>query len=132
MSAETVSSTNTIDIYIPLLNEGTDVLRPTKGLVLESDEFQVLATSDYDPKIEEWEFPPGTKVRCEIEEKNGRKLLVARQRVTKSLPTGPHPCRSSLSIFAPSFAPPAFASVCHCSSPWSAPSNPPPARAAWC
>jgi hypothetical protein len=31
MSAETASSTRLIDIYVPLLNEGTDVLRPTKG-----------------------------------------------------------------------------------------------------
>jgi hypothetical protein len=47
MSAETVSSINTVEIYIPLRNEGTEVLRPTTGLVLGSDVVQVLATSDY-------------------------------------------------------------------------------------
>jgi hypothetical protein len=34
MSVETGSSTSTIEIYIRLLNEGTDVFRPTRGLVL--------------------------------------------------------------------------------------------------
>ena len=81
MSAETVSSTNTVELYIPLLNEGTDVLRPTKGLLLESDVVQVLATTDYDPTIEEWEFPPGSKVRCVFETRGDRKLLVARHRI---------------------------------------------------
>ena len=81
MSAETGSSTSTIEIYIPLLNEGTDVLRPTQGRVLGSDEVQVLATPDYDPADEEWEFPPGTKVRCVREIRGGRELLVARQRI---------------------------------------------------
>ena len=81
MSAETASSTNAVEIYVPLLHEGTDVLRPTKGLRLESETVQVLATADYDPSFEEWEFPPGSKVKCVTEIKNGRKLLVARQRI---------------------------------------------------
>ena len=81
MSVETASSTNAVEIYVPLLHEGTDVLRPTKGLRLESETVQVLATADYDPSIEEWEFPPGSKVKCVTEIKNGRKLLVARQRI---------------------------------------------------
>ena len=81
MSAGTDSSTKTVDLYIPLLNEGTEVLRPTKGLLVESDAVQVLATADYDPAIEEWEFPPGSKVKCVSEIKGDRTLLVARQRV---------------------------------------------------
>ena len=81
MSAEMVSSTDTVEIYIPLLNEGTDVLRPTKGLVIGPDIVQVVATEDYDPVIEEWEFPPGSKVRCVSEFRGGRTLLVARSRI---------------------------------------------------
>lgn len=81
MSGATGSSTNTIEIYIPLLNEGTDVLRPTQGLQLGSDEVQVLATPNYDPTDEEWEFPPGAKVKCAREKRSGRELLVARQRI---------------------------------------------------
>ena len=78
MSAETASSTETVEIYVPLLNEGTAVLRPTKGLLIGRDTVQVLATADYDPAVEEWEFPPGSKVRCFSEVLDGRKLLVAR------------------------------------------------------
>lgn len=81
MSVETGSSTSTIEIYIPLLNEGTDVLRPTQGLVIGSDKVQVLPTPNYDPTDEEWEFPPGTKVKCVRETWSGRELLVARQRI---------------------------------------------------
>ena len=33
---------------------------------------QVLATADYDPAIEQWLFPPGSKVRCSQETKDGR------------------------------------------------------------
>ena len=81
MSAEMASSTNTVELYVRLLNEGTDVLRPTSGLLLGADAVQVLATPDYDPTVEEWEFPPGTKVKCVSEVRGGRKLLVARQRI---------------------------------------------------
>jgi hypothetical protein len=81
MSAETGSSTNAVEIFIPLLNEGVDVVRPTGGLALGPDEFQVLPTPNYDPAAEEWEFPPGSRVRCVPEIREGRKLLVARQRI---------------------------------------------------
>ena len=84
MSAETASSTKTVDLYVPLLNEGTEVLRPTKGLLPESDAVQVLATADYDPASEEWEFPPGSEVRCIAELRGGRQILVARSRVLES------------------------------------------------
>ena len=81
MSVEMGSSTSTVEIFIPLLNEGTDVLRPTQGLVLGSNEVHVLPTPNYDSTVEEWEFPPGTKVRCVKEFRGGRELLVARQRI---------------------------------------------------
>lgn len=81
MSAETGSSTRAVEVFVPLLNEGTDVLRPTQGLLLADDAIEVQATPDYNPTVEEWQFPPGSKVRCVTEIRNGRKLLVARQRV---------------------------------------------------
>ncbi len=81
MSVETGSSIKTVEIFIPLLNEGTEVLRPTKGLILGPNEVQVLSTPNYDPADEEWAFPPGVKVRCTKEIKGGRELLVARQRL---------------------------------------------------
>jgi hypothetical protein len=78
MSAETASSTKTIELFIPLLNEGTDVLRPTKGVLFGPDVAQVLATTDYNPAVEEWQFPPGSKVKCASELRGGRMVLVAR------------------------------------------------------
>jgi hypothetical protein len=81
MSAETDSSIESVVLYIPLLNEGTEVLRPTTGLRLQSGLIQVLQTADYDPMIEEWEFPPGSLVRCITEVRGGREVLVARERV---------------------------------------------------
>ena len=82
MSVEMGSSTGKVEIFVPLLDEGTDVLRPTLGLILGSNELQLLPTPDYNPSVEKWQFPPGTKVRCVKEMKAGRELLVARQRVT--------------------------------------------------
>jgi hypothetical protein len=81
MSAEMASSTNAVELFVRLLNEGTDVWRPTTGLLLGADVVQVLPTVDYDPAIEEWEFPPGSKVRCVSEWKGSRKLLIARHRI---------------------------------------------------
>jgi hypothetical protein len=69
-------------LYIRLLNEGVDVVRPTTGIVVGPDTIQVLPTPDYDPADEEWEFPPGTKVRCVREVWEGRELLVARHGIT--------------------------------------------------
>lgn len=81
MSEQTASSISEVQIYVPLLNEGTDVLRPTTGIVLEPNIVRVGATRDYDPKNEAWEFVPGSKVRCVKEVRGGREILVARQRV---------------------------------------------------
>lgn len=82
MSAETASSINSVEIHVRLLNEGTEVYRPTTGVLVGDHIFQISATADYDPAIEEWEFPPGTRVRCNSEMRGSRKLLVARSRVT--------------------------------------------------
>lgn len=74
-------STDTTRVYIPLLNEGTDVLRPTTGTFVEPDVVRVEAPDDYDPEVEEWQFPPGSEVRCVAEFRGGVQILVARSRV---------------------------------------------------
>jgi hypothetical protein len=56
--------TSKIEIYIPLLDEGTDVSRPTEATIVGPGEFLVLPTPDYDPELEHWEFPPGSVVQC--------------------------------------------------------------------
>jgi len=78
MSAEAVSCNSQVDIYIPLLNEGTDVIRPTKGMRLGERQFKVLPTQEYAAELEEWQFPPGSIVTCAIETHGGEKVLVAR------------------------------------------------------
>ena len=79
MSEETVSCTS-VEIYVPLLNEGTDVCRPTKGVPLGEMRFKVLPTPGYSSDSEEWAFPPGSVVECNTEKRGGREILVARSR----------------------------------------------------
>ena len=77
-------STDKIQLYVPLLNEGTDVLRPATGLFVGPDVIRIEAPGDYDPDIEEWQFPPGSEVRSIAEFRDGRQMLVARSRVLES------------------------------------------------
>ena len=49
-------------IYVALVNEGTDAWRPVKATSLSNDTYRVEGAMDED---EEWEFSPGTTVRCE-------------------------------------------------------------------
>jgi hypothetical protein len=82
MSEQTTSSTRNT-IYIPLLNEGTDVVRPTTGIRIGENTYRVLATDNYDPNVEDWAFPPGTIVECVTETRSDRgpkQVLVARRR----------------------------------------------------
>ena len=55
--------TNMATIYMPLLNEGTDVWRPVEATHLEADSFRVEGPV---PEDEEWMFAPGSLVRCEL------------------------------------------------------------------
>lgn len=71
-------------IYVPLLNEGVPVLRPTRGRLVGGGEYFVLPTQDYDPEDETWEFPPGSVVTCTREVHEQEELLVARKLVKPS------------------------------------------------
>jgi hypothetical protein len=82
MSEQTDTCTDTAEIYIPLLNEGTNVFRPTRGLPLGAMRFQVLPTPDYSPELETWEFSPGSIVECKIENWSGQEVMVARSRLS--------------------------------------------------
>ncbi len=52
----------TVRAYVRLLNEGTDVFRPIDLIDLEDGTFRMLATPDYHPNDEEWEFLPNSVV----------------------------------------------------------------------
>jgi hypothetical protein len=88
MSAETATSTS---IFIPLLNEGTPVLRPTLAIEVGENAFKVLPTPNYDPEEEEWEFPPGCVVEGALECRGGQEILVAKKKIDVPL----RPAKSS-------------------------------------
>ncbi len=70
-------NTNEIIIYVRLLEEGTPVWRPTLAIPLDDGRFKLLATNNYDPKDEDWEFSPGSVVRGEMMHLGGKMVLVA-------------------------------------------------------
>ncbi len=52
-------------IYVYLLNEGTDVWRPVQARSLGNHLFRITSEND-DPEDEEWQFLTGDTVRCEV------------------------------------------------------------------
>ena len=71
--------TNKVKIYVPLLNEGTDVIRPTEGYLVRPGIYVLLPTPDYDPACEEWAFLPGSMVSCGNEIREGKQVTVAQR-----------------------------------------------------
>jgi hypothetical protein len=71
--------TNVVQIYVALLDEGTDVWRPVQAEHLSSNVYRILSQS-YDRQIESWQFEPGDVVLCEmIESSEGRILAATRK-----------------------------------------------------
>jgi hypothetical protein len=65
-------------IYIYLLDEGTDVWRPTEGEEVAEMTFRVLPSPNYNPEDEHWAYLPGTIVRCAYKTLSaGKSVLVA-------------------------------------------------------
>jgi hypothetical protein len=52
-----------IEIYVSLLNEGTEVWRPARAVPL-TDEIHLLSPDQEVPTDEEWQFMPGQVVYC--------------------------------------------------------------------
>jgi hypothetical protein len=55
-------------IYVSLLGENVDCWRPVDALRLRDDTFTILGSMSED---EVWEFPPGSRVHCEIRPLSG-------------------------------------------------------------
>ena len=73
---------STVEIFVRLLDEGTECRRPTRGVSVGGGLFRLLPTSSYDPDDEHWEFPPGTIVRVkEIRSADSVYLLAVTQEV---------------------------------------------------
>lgn len=54
----THDTTETVEAYDRLLNEGTDVIRPIQLTNLNGGRFKILPMPDHDPTDEEWEYLP--------------------------------------------------------------------------
>ena len=67
----TVSSTT---VYVELLGEAVDVWRPVAAV---SDGPGVYRLVGEQPADEEWAFPPGSRVACELQALEGQECLVA-------------------------------------------------------
>jgi hypothetical protein len=70
-------TTNKMIIFIPLLEEGVPVSRPTEAIRIEDMKFLVLPTANYDVDEEIWKFPPGTTVKCVSKNVDGKEILIA-------------------------------------------------------
>ena len=66
-------------VHVRLLDEGTEVARPTEAIALGGQQFKLLATEDYDPEVETWEYSPGSIVRCEERRMSGTLVRLAVQ-----------------------------------------------------
>lgn len=67
-------------VYVYLLNEGSRSWRPTTAEKFSDDVYKLLATPNYDPEDEEWEFIPNTVVKVaeiELKDTNKQPVLVA-------------------------------------------------------
>jgi hypothetical protein len=54
-----------ITVYVQLMGEGTTVYRPTQATPVGSGLVRLLATEDYDPDDEDWEFKPRSVVKIQ-------------------------------------------------------------------
>ena len=57
-------TSNTVIIYVPLLDEGTPTCRGTQAIDLGNGLYKLLPTDNYDSDDETWEYLPGSIVRC--------------------------------------------------------------------
>lgn len=64
-------------VYVRLLDEGSDAARPTEAIELGGGRYVLLATPNYDPEDETWEFAPGSTVICRQEQRISGPLLLA-------------------------------------------------------
>ena len=70
-------------VYVALLDEAVDVWRPVPAAHIRDDIFQL--SSDPVPEAEEWEFEPGTLVRCEWRPLSDGEALVAVERISPTV-----------------------------------------------
>ena len=75
MSVVTALSTETVTVFVRLLDEGTDVWRPVEAQRVTSATFRLAETPV--PKDEAWSYAPGEIVVAEARDHGGGPVLVA-------------------------------------------------------
>ena len=65
------------EIYVRLLDEGTEVYRPVRATHLGSSIYLIDPQAPYNVADETWEFPPGSRVAVTQKLLNGGTKLVA-------------------------------------------------------
>lgn len=66
-----------VSVYVRLLGEGVEVYRPVPASMVSTSTFVLDGEDIYDPKDEDWEFPPGSLVNVETKILDGESVLVA-------------------------------------------------------
>lgn len=67
-------------IFVRLLNENVDVWRPVQAVLLGDDVYHIIE-QPYDRSNEQWQFEPGTAVKCKYTLLSDGLCLVALSRV---------------------------------------------------
>ncbi len=70
------------NIYIQLLNEGTEVYRPVPAIKIKNNIYKLQGFDIYNPEDEIWEFSPGTYVQVEKRNLDGENVLIAIQKLS--------------------------------------------------
>ena len=71
--------TNTVQIYVALLDEGTDVWRPVQARMVDAETYEIMEAT---PAAESWQFRAGARVRCRARTfSDGESHLVAYEAV---------------------------------------------------
>jgi hypothetical protein len=85
MAANEHMTAHTSTIYIPLLDEGTEVWRPVNARDLGGGVYEI--SSDAAPEEhEQWAFAPGERVRTALRAlSGGEPVLVASERVVPAI-----------------------------------------------
>lgn len=65
-------------IFVRLLDESVDAWRPVSAQLFPGDVYEIQGPT---PESEIWEFPPGTRVRCEVRTLDSGPATVAVARV---------------------------------------------------
>jgi hypothetical protein len=68
-----------LQIYVLIPED--DAYKPVQAIAVGTNLYKILPTSDYDPANAEWEFAPGTVVRCEERSYRGKDYLLAVEKI---------------------------------------------------